>query len=244
MKTNRVSKGFSLIELMVAMAAGLVVIGAVVVFTISTARSTSTNVRSTRVMQNLRGSLNVIEREIRRSGFDERALKYANACSDPTVPASCPTSNFSQLVVVNPSCVVVLYDNAANTTPGTIVAGEYHAFRRTTKSGVGVIQASLASATLPDCTVAATDAAWQDLSDPNVVDITALSFADTFTPTAQGGGCAKAASGLWVVVQDVQVAVTGQWVDPSSHVTTTRSLEESVRVKNDRVSTTKPSVCS
>jgi prepilin-type N-terminal cleavage/methylation domain-containing protein len=241
---KRVSKGFSLIELMVAMAAGLVVIGAVVVFTIATAQSTSKNIRTTRVMQNLRNSMNVIEREIRRSGFDERAIRFANACSDPTVPASCPQSNFNQLVVVNSSCIAVLYDNAANATPGTIVAGEYHGFRLATKSGVGVIQASLAGASVPTCTAAATDTNWTDLTDPNVVNITALSFTDTFTPTVNGGGCTKASNGLWIVVQDVQVALTGQWVDPTTSLITQRSLEESVRVKNDRVSTTKPSVCS
>ena len=39
MKTIRPPKGFSLIELMVAMVAGLVVIGAIVVFTAATAQS-------------------------------------------------------------------------------------------------------------------------------------------------------------------------------------------------------------
>lgn len=246
MNTSRNQEGFSLIELMVAMAAGLVVLGAVVVFTIATAQSTSTNVRSTRVMQNLRATMNIIEREIRRSGFDEKATRFANSCSDPTVAAKCPTSNFNQLVVAtstNPGCIIVLYDNASNTTPGTIVSGEYHGFRRNTRSGTGVIQASFTGATAPSCSAALDGAGWQDITDPKVVDVTSLSFTNTFSPSSQGGGCVKATSGLWIVVQDVGVSIAGQWVDPSTGLITSRSLEESVRVKNDLVSTTKPSVC-
>ena len=60
MNEIRLPKGFSLIELMVAMVAGLIVIGAVVVFIAATAQSTSANVRSVKVMQNLRGALSLI----------------------------------------------------------------------------------------------------------------------------------------------------------------------------------------
>lgn len=241
MKTIRPPKGFSLIELMVAMVAGLVVIGAIVVFTAATAQSSSANIRSTKVMQNLRSAMSLIEREIRRSGFDERALTFADACSDPTVAAKCPISNFNQLLVVNSSCIIVAYDNAANSSPGTLGAGEYHAFRLKPNTSPGIIQASLASATLPDCT---TDTNWLDVSDPKVVDVTALTFAQSFTSGAQGGGCVQGTSGLWIIVQDVSISMSGRWVDPATHITTTRSLQESVRVKNDRVSRTQPSVCT
>src|SRR5882724_1384485 len=149
MKNQRHSKGFSLIELMVAITAGLVVIGAAVVFTISTAQSSSANIHSTKVMQDLRSSLNLIEREIRRSGFDETAIKYSSACSDPTDPTKCPVSQFNSLVIASPTCIVVSYDNAKiPATSGTLGAGKYHGFRLVQNTnGVGVIQASLAKAT-------------------------------------------------------------------------------------------------
>lgn len=236
MKTLRASKGFSLVELMVAMVAGLIVIGAVVLFTISTARSSSVNVRSIRLMQELRNSLNLIEREIRRSGFDESALSYIGACVDPAT--NCPLTNYKQVVIANSSCLVVSYDNASNTTPGTAGAGEYHGFRlQQNSSGVGVIQASLSSATAPDCS--ATDNTWQDITDAGVVNVTNLNF----TQSAANGGCIKSSVGIWVVVQDVLVQMTGQWAEPAGGVVTTRTLEETVRVRNDLVSTTKPATC-
>lgn len=238
MKQIRLSKGFSLIELMIAMAAGLLVIGAVIEFTISTARSTSVNIRSTRIMQDLRNSMNLIEREIRRSGFDENAYKFAGTCVSPT--GVCPVSNFNSLVVDSPSCIVVSYDNAASATPGTLAAGEFHGFRRVANAaGAGVIQASLAGAARPNCTDAATSANWLDVTNPDSVNVTNLNF----TQPATAGGCVSSAAGLWIVVQDVLVQMTGQGVALDSGAVTTRSIEESVRVKNDRISVTKPSVC-
>lgn len=236
------ASGFSLVELMVAMVAGLIVIGAVVVFTIATAKSATSNIHSTRVMQELRSSLNLIEREIRRSGYDQTAYKFAGNCVSST---ACPVSNFNTLVVDSSgSCVVVSYDNSTNSTAGGIDSGEFHAFRRVTNAnGIGVIQTRLTGSTAPTCADAANDANWQDVSNPNVVDITALSF--TQQPSTIGGCLGPTATGLWIVVQDVLVQIDGQWVDRGSGLVTKRSIEESVRVKNDRVSTTRPatSVC-
>jgi prepilin-type N-terminal cleavage/methylation domain-containing protein len=240
-KAIRSSRGFSLVELMVAMVAGLVVIAAVVVFTVATAQSSTTNIRSMRVMQNLRSSLSLIEREIRRSGYNQSALSYAGKCSNASSSTTCSIGVFNQLVVAAASCLIVSYDNAANTTKGAIDAGEYHAFRLVQNAaGIGVIQANLTSATVPDCTDPVGDVAWPDVSDPNVVDVTALNF----TRSTTDGGCVEQpTTSLWLVVQDVLVEMTGRWVDPATKVVTSRSLQESVRVKNDVVSLTKPAVC-
>lgn len=239
-KMLRLGKGFSLIEMMVAMVAGLVVIGAVVVFTIATSQSSTTNIRSVRLMQNLRTSLSLMEREIRRSGYNESALTYAGQC----VSASgvCPIGVFNQLAVVSPTCLVVSYDNSANATAGAVDAGEFHGFRlKKDASGVGIIQASLGGSSAPDCTVAVDDTAWLNVSDPTVVDVTDL----TFTQLTTNGGCVQQSSTLvWLVVQDVRIQMTGKWTDPAAKLITTRALDESVRVKNDAVSLTRPGICT
>jgi len=237
MKRPGSAKGFSLVELMVAMTAGLIVLAAILVFTVTTARSASSNIRSTRMMQELRSSLNLIEREIRRSGFDETSYKFAGTC----VSASgvCPVSNFNSLTISSGTCLVVSYDKFSNTTPGTISAGEFHGFRLKPSTTPGVIQASLAGSTAPVCTDSATSTNWVDVSNPAIIDVTNLSFTQPTTT----GGCVTTSSGLWIVVQDVLVQIAGQWVDPASHQVTARSIEESVRVKNDRISKTQPSFC-
>jgi prepilin-type N-terminal cleavage/methylation domain-containing protein len=66
----RRSAGFSLVELMVAMVAGLIVTGAVVAFTMSTMKGNTEYVRSARLTQELRNSLDQVTRELRRAGYD------------------------------------------------------------------------------------------------------------------------------------------------------------------------------
>ena len=93
MKMLRLGKGFSLIEMMVAMVAGLVVIGAVVVFTIATSQSSTTNIRSVRLMQNLRTSLSLIERRFAVRLQQSALTMPANA---PSASGVCPTGVFNQ----------------------------------------------------------------------------------------------------------------------------------------------------
>lgn len=234
------NQGFSLVEFMIAMTAGLIVIGAVTVFAVSTGKSTSSNIRAARVMQDMRSALSLIEREVRRSGFDEKALSYAGACVD--VATNCPLSTFSSVVVSTPTCLIVSYDKATSTNPGTVVAGEYHAYRLyTNSSGVGTIQANLTDDP-PDCASAST--AWQDVTNADVSNITALQFIDrSKSGTPAVGGCVRSRIGLYAYVQDIEIQITGSWKDPAG-IVTQRTLDETVRVRNDRVSTTNPGGCT
>lgn len=65
---------------------------------------------------------------------------------------------------------------------------------------------------------------WQDLTDPNVVQITDFSITDN-TKTATG-------SGLNVSVREYTISITGQLAADTSVV---RTLQETIRVRNDRL---------
>ena len=88
MKRN---SGFSLVELMVALAAGLVISGAAVAFLLSSFRSNGEYVQSTRLSQELRNSLDAVTRDLRRAGYDDDALKYlSNSTISPAAGKCCP----------------------------------------------------------------------------------------------------------------------------------------------------------
>ena len=74
-------RGFSLVELMVAMVAGLVVGGAVLAFAIASMKSNADYLVSTRLTQDLRSTLDLVTRELRRSGYDEDSLGYISTSS-------------------------------------------------------------------------------------------------------------------------------------------------------------------
>ena len=104
------SRGFSLVELLVAMVAGLVVAMAITVFVVNMLRSHNENVLATRLMQGLRTSQAFISREIRRAGFNRDALALI---SNPTGY----TDAFATLTFADP------VDVEATDCPGLVATG-------------------------------------------------------------------------------------------------------------------------
>lgn len=145
-------RGFSLIELMVAITLGLIVMGSLVTFTVSMVSANSANIRMTRLTQDLRTSMNIATREVRRSGYDSGSVNTALTSNDP--------SGYLDLEVDEAnSCVTYTYDRGDATT-------ESRGFRL----GAGALQMKVGSGATPiSCTSAD---GWENVSDPNVVTIT------------------------------------------------------------------------
>lgn len=246
-RARRVTAGFSLIELMIALVAGLIVSGAVLAFTVSSLRVNSEYVRSTRLTTELRNSLSFISEDLRRAGYDENSMNYVSRPAGFT-----GFSPFSAMQIVNPGasngCVVYAYDRLP-ANPGTLDLdnGEVRAIRRVQRTvngqPVGVIEfAESFGTTKPACDGAQPDytsyppacntsSGWCALSDPRTVDITSLSFnrpsAGFFTQTGTGGN-----PGLQL--REVAVDIQGQLIGQESD-TIRRGVNAVVRVRADCV---------
>ena len=147
----RRARGFSLVELMVAMIAGLIIIGAAVTFAVSTMRSYSENILSARLTQELRTGMNLIVRELRRAGHDSTAVSR--------VLTTTSASAFTDLVVED-DCVGYEYDRQDGDA-GVPDAAEVRGFRLNN----GVLQLNVTGG----CDTADE---WEDITDPDVVLIT------------------------------------------------------------------------
>jgi Tfp pilus assembly protein PilW len=212
--TARRARGFGLVELMVSIVPGLVVSGAAVAFVLSTLDSNTEFVRTARLNQDLRSNMDYVNRELRRAGYDENALKYIALSATNNA-----TSPFATVQVVRPaadnSCVVYAYDSKAPAVGGVggpgkidVAAGEIRALRRMTRTvggklvGVMEVAQSSASATSLDCDAAGPDYAnypatcndatgWCPLSDPKQIDVTRFRIVDASLwtpPTAAANG--------------------------------------------------------
>jgi prepilin-type N-terminal cleavage/methylation domain-containing protein len=210
MKTQR---GFSLVELMVALVAGLIVSGAVVAFTMSSMKSNSEYVLSTRLTQELRNTLDLATRDLRRAGYDDDALKYVgNDNASPFSPLHLETTTESD--GSKSSCVIYAYDRtypngstvASPATPPNAGAlnldnGEVRGIRRrqVTSNGrtVGVIEYAESAGTVkPECSNASASystnpptcvATWCPLSDSRKLDITGFEIVNNFQDIGTSG---------------------------------------------------------
>jgi prepilin-type N-terminal cleavage/methylation domain-containing protein len=212
-RTSSRSRGFSLIELMIALVAGLIVSYAVVAFTMSSLKNNGEYVQSTRLTQALRDTMDFTTRELRRAGYDENALAYLGAGA---------SSPFSPMLVTNPnttaSCVIYAYDRP-NGDIGQIDYdnGEVRGLRRVTQTvngrTVGVIEYAISVAGVrPSCAFdssahyasnpsTCTDTSeWCALTDPTTLNITEFRLVDNWT---QVGG----ADPLRVQLRDIGVTI-------------------------------------
>ncbi len=253
---RRAASGFSLVELMVALVAGLIVSGAVLAFTLSSLRVNSEYVRSTRLTTELRNSLSAITEDLRRAGYDEDAMNFVARPAGFT-----GFSPFSSISIDNPGasngCIIYAYDRMpANPGQLDLSNGELRAFRRVQRTvngqSVGVIEfAESFGTTAPDCDDAGPNYAtypptcnsgtgWCALSDPRTVDITSLSFN---RPTAgfftQPGTSGNPGLQLREIAVDIQGRLLGNDADPIQ-----RGVNAVVRVRADCIRTNPGSNCT
>jgi len=228
---NRRQAGFSLIELMLALVAGLLVSSAVLAFALSSMKSNGEHVLSTRLTQGLRNTLDLVSRDLRRAGYDQDALKHL---------ATGTASPFSH-IQLSGECVIYSYDSGQTAGGEGVVElakGEVRGVRRATRTvngvSVGVIEyAESSTGVQPTCAGAAPNYSsfpvgcstnnWCPLSDPTMVDVTAFTLTDNRSVVGTKVG-------ERVQMRDLGVLLTGRLVGNTEY---TRSVSTSVRIRSD-----------
>lgn len=200
--------GFTLTETLVALVAGMIVAGSVMVFAVSAMHGNAQIVAGARVTQQMRQALDRVTADIRRAGYYEDAARFA--------PAAQQAGLSDMPVIRTPSCIVLRYDRS-----GAV----YHGYRHAARNGIGVIQAVTSRGLEPDCTSPAGNGLWSDITDPTIIDVQDFSFA----PTVDGGSCTSL-RGFAVIAQDVDVRLKAAAVGSSA---VARELATTMRVRND-----------
>jgi prepilin-type N-terminal cleavage/methylation domain-containing protein len=238
MKSMKSNRGFSLAEMMVALVAGLLVSGAALAFLMSTMRSNGEYVQSVRLTEELRNTLDLASRDLRRAGYDDDALRYmSNGTMSP----------LSKIQLVNGgaanSCIIYAYDRSGGVGGQVDTSfGEVRGLRRVTATvnnvpNVGIIEyAESTGTTRPDCTDAtatytsyppACNGTWCALSDPATLNVTAFNITDEGTTLSEGT--------QFMRIRKFLVTVTGQLVGSTD---VTRGVSTRVRVRADCVNPT------
>lgn len=166
---RRVARGFTLVELMVALVAGLIVSAAVLSFFLSSMKSNGEYVQSTRLTQELRNTLDLMTRDLRRAGYDDDGVKFAGNTNSSKFAPICLTASGAPTTCLSAGssgdCILYAYDrtypNGATTAAGTLGGLDYGngelrglRLRNYTVNGVstGVVEYAVSSGTTaPAC---------------------------------------------------------------------------------------------
>jgi len=247
-------QGFSLVELMVGIAVGLIVIAVVLSVYIATIRGSTASLSAAKLNQELRGTMDIMINDVRRAGFWGTAA--AGDLDSPFTRRA--AGDFTDIYIpAGGGCVLYTYDATYQLPSNDLGSPDDSGDQGTDFFGFklvnGVVQMrhggdSNASA---DCS----DGSWEGITDANTVVVDALTFttggsqclnrnsgvswalaAGSILPAcvaaAYPGGYLPASGDILMELRQIDITLVGHLVaDPAVRV----SLNESVKVRNNRL---------
>lgn len=255
---SRKQAGFTLTELMVSTGLSLTVIAAVLTGYVATYTNTLGTLASSKLNHEMTSLMSLMSNDIRRAGY----WGGLNASTDPTgnpfnVVGDTALTVFDSMAgnsSVGPqgsgTCVVYAYDLASS---GNVDADELFGFRLNS----GVVQMRTAGTPGNPASCADPDDVWEDLTDINTVNVTALVFdlagssclntrepdgldndGDGVVDNPEEADCyaaplpAAGSGDITVETRELRITLTGTLAD-DSFVRVTQS--QTVRVRNELV---------
>ncbi|MCP8688494.1 PilW family protein [Marinobacterium sedimentorum] len=215
-------RGFSLIELMIAMLLGLLVSAIVIGMFSMTVGSTKQAVTTIRLNQELRTVMDLMVRDLRRAGYWNGALAASNPYASITdagapaaVYAAAGSATFLNTTTAGDSgqCVMLGYDtDSAGASTATKLIG----YRLDTATDAVEVLWANSFATPAHCNMGS----WDNLTDEQAIKVTSL----TFTPGPNPASFAAA------TVRNLTITLTAESLSDSRIKTT---ITDQVRIRND-----------
>lgn len=207
-------RAFTLIELLVVLIVSSLLLSGLISMYLASAKKYQQSSRIAQLDQTLQAAISLMASDIERAGF------WKNASSDAGLHAN--NNPFMQNdITINASgnCILLTYDKDGSGTFPSIGSGsddKRYGFRLVNTT----LQARPSGADY-DCSAATNN--WSNLTDPNLISITQLSFSPNHKTITVNGGS--------IIVRTVIISLTGQLVsDPS----VTKTMSRQVRVRNDK----------
>jgi prepilin peptidase dependent protein B len=212
------TSGFTLTELMIAIALNLLVLIALVSIFVTNLQHYRSVLNTNRLQQELQTAMNIMSNDIRRAGY------WANARNDlRTDQNNNPfmVSGTDVSVGTGNTCILLTYDRDNNGTLPS-VSSSYDDERYGYRLNSQTLQTRPWGASF-SCTAAAS--AWENVTDPNVILITGLTFTLNTQTISTGPGTAA------IILRSVDITLSGRL---TSDATVTKTLTEHIRIRNDK----------
>jgi prepilin peptidase dependent protein B len=210
--------GFTLVELMIALTLNAILLAALLTVFISNLNYYHQFLNQSRLNLQLQNALNVMASDIRRAGYSSTAFNDIglDQNTNPFMAAGIDvTTNIAN------DCILFSYDQNNDGTLPTISSAyddERYGYRLMNQT----LQTRPPGAPF-SCTAASSS--WENMTDPNIMLITNLSFTLSTKTVTTGPGSRG------VSIRTVTIAITGQLKNNSS---VTKTLTQQVRIQNDK----------
>ena len=202
---------------MVGLAIGTIVLGAAVTIFLTASKHSRDTINSARLNQELQTAVQMMSEDIRRAGYWGQAITGIDSGSNDN-----PFMTTATDITINASnnCILLTYDRDSDGVLPNIGTGtddERYGYRLSNQA----LQSRPTGASF-SCTAAASD--WENITDPNVVQITAFTVTNN-----QSSVPIDAVSNL--ILRRIDISVTGQLTTDTSY---SKTLVNSIRVRNDK----------
>lgn len=226
----RYQRGLTLIELLVAGIISLIAAAGMVIVMANTLGTGTQTIQMARMTQEMRTAMQIMSRELRRANYHDGYMAcFGNTgCRDDLGIAT----QIGEIGITDngdSDCFWFWYDRPGQTLAASPVA----AFRRVVTSGVGRLQMTTTRTAAPGCNLSAD---WVDITDPNLVDITAFNVSDAASVVETFN-----ANGDTQTVERIALEMAGRltpntavptWLQTGTNPNAARDLEEFITVRN------------
>jgi len=212
----KVNRGFSITELLIGSAAGIIVVGGALALVVAIIGSNSDTIKSSRLNQDLNAIMAIMVNEVRRAGYN----------GDLATPFSAGGS-----LDTTSSCVHYAYAGDGDLTDGDTAEDDvlHYGFRWGT-NGTGDLIQMTSSRTVSFTCSAFGSSTWEAVNDNNEVQITSFVVADNSLCLDNDGSviaCGDATAEIRI--RQLGLTLAGQLTNDTAVNST---VQETVRIRN------------
>jgi type II secretory pathway component PulJ len=180
-------KGMTLMELLVAGMISVIVSSGMVILMASTLGTGTQTIKMTKLSSEMRSAMQIMTRELRRGNYH---ATFISCYGDPDCIATLGIAGEVGEININGDCIWFWYDRPQRCPTSSCTLAELAAaqtaitaetvagFRRTVTGGIGIIQMTTSGTSAANCTATT---GWFDITNPQLVDITAFNVDDAVT---------------------------------------------------------------
>lgn len=230
-------RGMTVMELLVAGAISIIASSGMLVLMANTLGTGSHTIKLTRLTQDMRTTMQLMSRELRRANYHAGFLNcYGNAdCLSDMPVLGDITGKIGSINITDnddSDCFWFWYDRPQSGTAVAVTAETVTAFRRTVVGSVGKLQMTTTRVSAPVCNA---DTDWVDITDPNVIDVETFNVSNvnslTETINAEGDTQRIERIGLAMTARLTNGSNGFEWFQDNTN--SIREMQEFVTVRNN-----------